>query len=38
MDIESVGSNDKACFGCGRHENKVKWWGNDVKIMLKRTH
>jgi hypothetical protein len=28
MDIESMGLNDGACFGCGRCESGVRWWGS----------
>jgi hypothetical protein len=34
MDVESMGSSGGAYFGHGRHDNGVKWWGNDVEIML----
>jgi len=38
MDIESVGSNGGACFGRGRHESRVKWWGSNAKITSDRVH
>ncbi len=27
MEVERVRSSGKACFGCGRCESGVKWWG-----------
>lgn len=33
MEVKSVGSNGGACFGSGRHESRVMWWGSDTKTM-----
>ncbi len=32
MDAKKVGSGGEACFGHGRRESGVKWWGMDVEI------
>jgi len=36
MDIESMGSNGRACFGHGRCESGVRWWGSDAEITLEK--
>jgi hypothetical protein len=31
MEVERVRSSGEACFGCGRCESGVKWWGTNVE-------
>ncbi len=30
MEVERMGSSDGACFGRGRCESGVRWWGTDA--------
>jgi len=38
MEVERIGSSDRACFGCGRHESAVRRWGTDAETMPDRAH
>jgi hypothetical protein len=38
LEVERVRSSGEACFGCGRHESGVKWWGTDVETTPNRAH
>ncbi len=36
MEVEWMGFSGKACFGRGRCESGVRWWGRDAETMLNR--
>jgi hypothetical protein len=36
MEVKRMGSSGRACFGCGRHESGVRWWGTDAETTLDR--
>ncbi len=31
MEVERMGSSGRACFGRGRCESGVRWWGTDIE-------